>query len=310
MLTQWLRRQGAGSAQRTMAAVAMVAAVATLIALAGGAAAQPRGDLLWPDGAPGAQGTEEKDIPTVTVFLPPPERANGAAVVICPGGGYGMTAIDKEGYKVAQWLNTFGVAGFVLDYRHSGRGYGHPAPLADVQRAMRFVRAGAEGFRVDPARVGVMGFSAGGHLASTAGTLYDFPAYEPTDEADKISCRPDFMILVYPVIASGKPHSHVGSFRNLLGAEPDPELLAKMSTETQVTDKTPPTFLVHGTDDTGVPVENSIEFFMALRRHGVPAELHCYKEGPHGFGLGVWGGPVAGWPLLCKEWMDVSGFLD
>jgi alpha-beta hydrolase superfamily lysophospholipase len=180
----------------------------------------PMTELLWPKGAPGAKGDKPADKPTLTIWLPKPELANGAAVVICPGGGYGALAVDHEGKQIAEWLNSFGVAGFVLQYRHHGRGYQHPAPLQDAQRAIRTVRARAEEFKIDPKRIGILGFSAGGHLASTAGTHFDRGDPSAADPIERASCRPDFMVLCYAVITLGEPYTHGGSQANLLGKTP------------------------------------------------------------------------------------------
>jgi len=267
---------------------------------------------LWTDGAPGAKGSEDGDKPTLTIYLPAKEKATGAAVVICPGGGYGHLAMDHEGHQIAQWLNSFGVAGFILQYRHSkrGAGYGHPVPLQDAQRAVRMVRSRAEEWKVDPARIGILGFSAGGHLASSAGTHFQNRYSDAKDSIDKVSCRPDFMVLIYPVISFTESFTHKGSRRNLLGSNPDRKLIESMSNERQVTPETPPTFLVHGNDDKGVPPENSIFFYLALRKAKVPAEMHIYENGRHGFGLGKQFGPVSSWPLRCQKWMKNRGLLD
>lgn len=267
---------------------------------------------LWSDGAPGARGSEDGDKPTLTIYLPPSGKATGAAVVICPGGGYGHLAMDHEGHQIAQWLNSFGVAGFILQYRHSksGAGYGHPAPLQDAQRAVRTVRARAKEWKVDPERIGILGFSAGGHLASSAGTHFQNRYDDAKDSIDKVSCRPDFMVLIYPVISFTEPFTHKGSRKNLLGDNPERELVENLSNERQVTSQTPPTFLVHGNDDTGVPPENSIFFYLALRKAKVPAEMHIYENGRHGFGLGKNFGPVSTWPTCCQVWMRNRGLLD
>ena len=267
---------------------------------------------LWADGAPGAKGSEDGDKPALTIYLPAKEKATGAAVVICPGGGYGHLAMDHEGHQIAQWLNSFGVAGFILQYRHrnSGSGYGHPAPLQDAQRAVRTVRARANEWKVDSARIGILGFSAGGHLASSAGTHFQNRYSDAKDSIDKFSCRPDFMILIYPVISFTEWCTHKGSRRNLLGDDLQKELVENLSNERQVTPDTPPTFLVHGNDDTGVPAENSIFFYLALRKAKVPAEMHIYENGRHGFGLGKQLGAVSSWPLRCTEWMRGRGLLD
>ncbi|MCX8037125.1 MAG: alpha/beta hydrolase [Candidatus Sumerlaeia bacterium] len=278
--------------------------------------------LLWPDGAPGAVGNEDKDKPTLTIFAPPADKANGCAVVICPGGGYGHLAVDHEGFQVGQWLNSFGVTGVMLKYRIAPA-YRHPAPMQDVQRAIRTVRYWASRpqsampnppLRLDPARIGVMGFSAGGHLASTAATHFDSGRPEAADPIERMSCRPDFAILVYPVISFTTEYAHKGSRANLLGKDPDPKLVEWLSNELHVTPETPPTFLIHTGGDTGVPAENSVLFYLALRKAKVPAELHIYEKGPHGFGLGrdaKRGDPVlATWPDRCQAWMGVRGLLE
>jgi acetyl esterase/lipase len=274
------------------------------------ARAESKTELLWPAGAPGAKGQSDDDKPTLTISLPPADKATGAGVVICPGGGYAHLAITYEGFDVGQWLNDHGLAAFVLNYRHRGKGYGHPAPLDDAQRAIRTVRARAAEFGVDPKRIGILGFSAGGHLASTAGT--HFGAGEP-DAADKIereSSRPDFLILCYPVISFATPYAHQGSKKNLLGENADAKLVEQFSNELQVTPETPPTFLFHTDADTGVPPENSVLFYLALRKAKVPAELHIYEKGPHGVGLGQKLPAVKTWPDLCIDWMRERGLLE
>jgi acetyl esterase/lipase len=285
--------------------------VAILLCLCSLAVAEPKGELLWPDGAPGVKGDADGDKPTLTIYLPPPEKATGAAVVICPGGGYGALAVDHEGHQVGQWLNSFGVAGFIVKYRHSrsGAGYGHPAPIQDAQRAIRTVRSRAKEWGVDPNRIGILGFSAGGHLASTAATHFHESFCEPRDGIDRTNCRPDFAVLIYPVIAFGEPFTHVGSQRNLLGADADKSLIEKFSNEKQVTPQTPPTFLIHTWEDKGVPAENSIAFYLALRKAKVPAEMHIFLKGPHGFGLGQKLDGASAWPGLCQKWMQESGVL-
>jgi acetyl esterase/lipase len=273
------------------------------------AADAPKAELLWPDGAPGAKGDKPADKPTLTICLPKAELANGAAVVICPGGGYGALAVDHEGRQVAQWLNSFGVAGFILEYRHSGRGYQHPAPLQDAQQAIRTVRARAAEFKVDPQRIGILGFSAGGHLASTAGTHFDRGDPSAADPIARASCRPDFMVLCYAVIAFGEPYTHRGSQNNLLGKNPPAELVRSLSNEKQVTKDTPPTFLFHTDADTGVPAENSVFFYLALRKSGVPAELHIFRPGQHGLGLAPHTPGTSEWPKCCEGWLRSQGFL-
>jgi acetyl esterase/lipase len=262
---------------------------------------------LWPQGAPGAVGNEDRDNPTLTVYLPKPELATGAAVVICPGGGYQGLA-DHEGRPVAEWLNGLGVAGFVVKYRLGPR-YHHPAMLQDAARAIRTVRARADEWRVDPQRVAILGFSAGGHLASTAGTHFDAGKADADDPIERQSSRPDRLILIYPVIALATPYAHVGSRRNLLGDDPPKELVESLSNETQVTAQTPPAFLVHTNEDKGVAAENSLLFVLALRKAGVPAELHMFEKGRHGLGLGSDDSAFAAWPGLCATWLKGQGYL-
>ena len=264
--------------------------------------------LLWPEGAPGALGDEAVDRPRITVYLAPPDRATGAAVVVCPGGGYRVLASDHEGRQVAEWLSSLGVSAFVLQYRLGPR-YRHPAPLQDAQRALRMVRARAEGWRVDPTRVGILGFSAGGHLASTAATHFDDGQADAADPVERESSRPDFAVLCYPVITFAGVATHSGSREHLLGEDPDPELVALLSNERQVTERTPPTFLFHTADDAGVPVENSLLFFEALRRAVVPAALHVFAHGRHGVGLAPDDPDLSQWPALCARWMETLGLL-
>ncbi|PQO37252.1 alpha/beta hydrolase [Bremerella cremea] len=272
-------------------------------------AADPAKEPLWPEGAPGAKGTEEKDIPTITAYLPASEINTGCAVVVCPGGGYGHLATGHEGVEIGEFWNKQGVAAFVVEYRHSGRGYKHPAPLQDAQRAVRTVRARAEEYNLDPNRIGIMGFSAGGHLASSVGTHFDAGNPDAKDPVERVSSRPDFMILCYPVIAFDKPYTHKGSQRNLLGDDAPAELIEKMSSELQVTKDTPPTFLFHTTEDTGVPPQNSIVFYMALKEKGVPAEMHVFEKGRHGIGLGKNVPGSSAWPRLCVMWLKNQGMI-
>jgi acetyl esterase/lipase len=272
-------------------------------------AAEPREELLWAEGAPRALGDEAKDRPTLTICLPDKEKAAGSAVVVCPGGGYGGLAVGHEGHDIARWFNELGVAALILEYRHRGRGYGHPAPLQDVQRAIRTARARAGEFGVAADKIGVMGFSAGGHLASTAGTHFDKGNPEAKDPIERVSCRPDFMILCYAVIALDEPYTHRGSQRNLLGENPDPALVRSLSNEKQVTADTPPTFLFHTDEDTAVPPENSIHFYLALRRAKVPAELHVFRTGRHGLGLAGNTAGTSAWPKCCEDWLRGQGLL-
>jgi acetyl esterase/lipase len=282
------------------------------------AASPPETLLLWPKGTPDAKGTDpDKDVPTLTTWLPQPDRATGAAVVVCPGGGYGMLASDHEGKQVAEWLNSLGIAAFVLKYRLGPR-YHHPAMLQDAGRAIRTVRAGASRWGVDPHRIAIIGFSAGGHLASTAGTHFDAGKPDSEDPIERVSSRPDRLILVYPVIALATPYGHAGSLRNLLGEKPSLELVESLSNERQVTKDTPPTFLAHTNADTGVPAENSLLFALALRKAKVPVELHLFERGQHGLGLGngtaqfkIKADPAfQAWPKLCETWLKNQGFLD
>ena len=240
---------------------------------------------LWSDGAPGALGKEAKDIPTLTVFLPPPDKATGAAIVICPGGGYGGLA-DHEGSHYARFLNEQGVAGFVLKYRLGSAGYRHPVMLQDAARAMRTVRARGGEWKLDPQRIGIMGSSAGGHLASTLLTHFDAGKPDAADPIERVSSRPDLAVLCYPVVTMTDPFTHKGSRQNLLGNNPAPELVKELSAELQVTKDSPPCFIWSTWEDKTVPVENSLQLALALRHAGVPADLHIYERGPHGLGLG------------------------
>jgi acetyl esterase/lipase len=265
--------------------------------------------LLWPQGAPDAVGQDEKDKPSLTIFLPPAEKATGAAVVICPGGGYGFLAVDHEGKQIGEWLNSIGVAAFMLKYRIAPR-YHHPAPMQDAQRALRTVRARAKEWHIDPQRIGIWGFSAGGHLASTAGTHFDNGKTDADDPVERASCRPDFLILSYPVITMALPYTHMGSRQNLIGKDPDPKLVESLSNEKQVTAKTPPTFLFHTNADDGVLPENSVRFYLALRQAKVPAELHIYEKGPHGVGLAPKDPVLSTWKDRLQAWMKSRGLLN
>ena len=262
--------------------------------------------ILWPGGAPGALGSEPVDVPTLTPYLPPKDKMTGAAIIVCPGGGYTHLA-DHEGGPVAEWLNSLGVTAFVLKYRLGPR-YHHPAPMQDAARAIRIVRARAGEWGLDPQRIGILGFSAGGHLASTAGTHFDSGKPDASDAIERVSSRPNLMILIYPVITM-RDRTHPGSKKSLLGDEPTPELVTLLSNDEQVTKETPPTFLVHTTTDSAVPVENSLLFVAALRKAGVPFEFHLYERGPHGFGLGGKDPVLATWPDRCADWLKLHGFV-
>lgn len=273
---------------------------------------------LWEGAVPHAVGKSEADQPSLTLYRAPADQANGAAVVICPGGGYGFLANEHEGKQVAEFFNQLGVTAFVLKYRIVTKdrpGPLHPAPLADAQRAIRLVRAKANEYGLDPQRIGIMGFSAGGHLASSAATHFDL-GLDNGDTIDKVSCRPDFAILAYPVITMEDGVTHGGSKRNLLGEKPDPKLIELMSNEKHVTKNTPPTFLFHTSADTAVVPENAIRFYLACQKAGVPVELHIYEKGRHGVGLGrdpKWTGgekSVASWPDRLADWMKTRGLLE
>jgi enterochelin esterase family protein len=270
--------------------------------------ADPKVEILWPNGTPDAKGEEDSDKPTLTVYLPSAAKANGTAVVVCPGGGYGALAIDHEGRQIANWLTDRGITAFVLKYRIAPR-YHQPAPLQDAQRALRTVRARANEWHVNPSRIGIWGFSAGGHLASTAGTHFDAGKPDAEDRIERVDCRPNFMILSYPVITMHKPVTHMGSRNNLLGAEPDEKLVHLYSNEEQVTAQTPPTFLFHTNADTGVLPENSTLFYQALCKYRIPAELHIYEKGPHGVGLAQNDPVLSTWPDRLEAWLRTRGLL-
>jgi acetyl esterase/lipase len=265
---------------------------------------------LWPGGAPLAQGASDEDVPTLTPYYAANPAPTGTAVIVCPGGGYTRLAMDHEGKQVADWMNMIGITAFVLKYR-LGPKYHHPVMLMDAQRAIRYVRSLAPSLKLDATRIGIMGFSAGGHLASTTGTFLEdpTPANITRDEIDRGSARPDFMILGYPVITLTESWVHKGSRRNLLGETPDPALLARLSNDTQVTKNTPPAFLFHTDDDAGVPPENSVTFYLALKKAGVPAELHVYQHGKHGVGLAPDDPVLKTWPARLADWLRVRGLV-
>jgi len=284
--------------------------------LVGALGAEPRVIPLWPEGVPGAKpdGGEEYirdervynvQKPSLTFF--PATNPNGTAVIVCPGGGYERLAVAKEGSGVAGWLNRLGVSVFVLKYRL--KEYGQPAPLQDVLRAMRLVRSRAIEFGVRADRIGVFGSSAGGHVAACAATMFDDPVGKTGHVLDAVSARPDFAGLQYPVITMRLPHAHSGSRKNLVGEKPALELEAAWSVETRVTKATPPVFLFHTQEDESVPLENSLMFYSALRAAGVPAEMHLFEKGPHGFGLRKDLGPASDWPRLFENWLRAYGWL-
>jgi len=281
---------------------------------------------LWPEGIPGSKTdpsyvekitiTEGKTIrcekvvtPDLTVFLPAPEKSNGAAVMICPGGGYGALAFDHEGNAIAKWLNDNGIAGIILKYRlpsdliMKDKSIG---PLQDAQEAMRIIRRHAEEWKIDPKKVGVIGFSAGGHLASTISTHYAEKVY---DVKDNTSARPDFSLLIYPVVSMDTLVTHRGSRNNLLGLKPGDDLVRRFSNELQITADTPPAFLVHSSDDDAVPVMNSIGYYKGLQKNKIPAELHIFQKGGHGYGLAIGRGTESSWPDLCIKWLKAMGLI-
>ncbi|MSR42943.1 MAG: alpha/beta hydrolase [Pedosphaera sp.] len=289
-------------------------AAAIVFAFASLALAQPKESFpLWPKGTPGALGADPvKDIPTLTPFWPDPAKATGAAVVICPGGGYGGLA-QHEGKDYALFLNHHGIAAFVLKYRLGSAGYRHPAMMNDVIHAIRTVRANAADWKIDPKRIGVMGSSAGGHLASTAVTHFDAGKPDAADPIERASSRPDLGILCYPVISMGAV-THQGSKNNLLGKEPSAELVKLLSSELQVTKETPPCFVWHTWEDKGVKIENALSFVSALQANGVRFDFHVYEKGGHGLGLGLRDftpektAQLHPWTSALAGWLKVQGF--
>ncbi|UII23606.1 alpha/beta hydrolase [Fulvivirga ligni] len=256
---------------------------------------------LYPNGVPGALGQEEKDMPKLYYYGSESAKP-GPAVVICPGGGYEHLAMEKEGFKMAKWFNTFGMSAIVLQYRLGGDGYKHPIPLEDVKMAMRTVRSKAKEWNLDENKIGVIGFSAGGHLASTLATHWD-DGVKGSDDLLAISSKPNFAILGYPVITLKDDFTHKGSRRALLGDQPDSTLVSSLSNETQVTNQTPPTFLFHTYEDGSVPVQNSLQFYAAMVKAGVPGELHVYQKGGHGLGFGPGESSYHTWRVTCEQWL-------
>jgi acetyl esterase/lipase len=272
---------------------------------------------VWPNGAPDSNGInqaeevfEGKRVRNVSeaeiyVYLPKIGVNTGAALVICPGGGYAIEAMDHEGYDMAEWLSRQGVAGIVLKYRLPN---GHDQiPLEDAQRTIRMVRQKAVEWGINPAKIGIAGSSAGGHLASMAATRFDLGKPDSNDPIEKYSCRPDFMLLLYPVITLDEEFGHIGSRINLIGQGNKWELVEKYSNERQVSAQTPPTFMVLADDDTTVPPRNSIEFYLALKKFKIPAEMHIFRDGGHGFGMNKTNKPVDQWPTLFTQWMKAQG---
>ena len=281
----------------------------TLVVAAGLAQSQTPDTIpLWENRAPGALGDADTDRPTLTIFRAA-ARPNGVtSVIVAPGGGYVNLAIDKEGSQIASWFNAMGVTAFVLKYRLGPR-YHHPIELGDAQRAIRLVRFRAAQFGVAPDRIGMMGFSAGGHLAATAGTRFDDGNTSASDEVDRASSRPDFLILAYPVISFDPAIAHAGSVRSLVGENPAPALLQELSAELHVNAKTPPTFLFSTNADRAVPAENTVRFYLALRQAKVPAEMHIFENGPHGVGLDLGDPALSLWPTLLTNWLRGRGLL-
>ncbi|MEZ5106356.1 MAG: alpha/beta hydrolase [Draconibacterium sp.] len=280
--------------------------------------AQDKTLKVWPNGAPNDNGMKEpeekyeglrvRNVSEAEMYVYLPEENNsGAAVVICPGGGYWIEAMDHEGYDMAAWLKSKGVTGIVLKYRLP---YGHhEVPASDLKRAIQIVRSNAKEWGIDPQKVGIAGSSAGGHLASTVGTHFDTGIKDSSDPIDKISCRPDFMLLLYPVVTFNEEFGHMGSRKNLIGEGNDWKMVEEYSNELHVTPETPPTFLVLADDDKAVPPRNSVEFYLALKKNNVPAEMHIFQEGGHGFGMKKKNLPVEEWPNLFYNWLEAMKFV-
>lgn len=274
---------------------------------------------LWPEGVPGSLGSAEEEVlddgryrlvhePTLSYFAPATDAAAGTAVIVCPGGGYNHLAFHKEGEQYARWLSEQGISAFVLKSRL--KHYGHPAPLQDVLRAIRLVRARSDEFGIGSDRIGVIGSSAGGHLAASASTLFDHEHGRTGAALDAVSARPDFAILMYPVITMVEEAAHRGSRINLIGSEADPALMKLVSVEKQVSSRTPPTLLIHTQEDQAVPMENSWLYFRALSEAGVPAELYIFERGGHGMGMGHGLGTTSGWPDRAAEWLAARGLIE
>jgi len=292
-----------------------------LVILVRNASSQTTIIKVWPDGIPGSlrsetyfeESTVTGDIvslyekvtdPTLTVFLPPAEKATGTAVLICPGGGYGVLAFDHEGFAIARWLNSNGIAGIILKYRlpsdmiMKDKSVG---PLQDAQEAMRIIRRNASQWKINSHRIGVIGFSAGGHLASTLSTHFAEKVYEVKDTT---SARPDFSLLIYPVVTFDSTFTHAGTRQNLVGDKPSEYTIRYFSNEYRITRNTPPAFLVHSADDKVVPVKNSIVYFEGLVRNNIQAEMHIFQKGGHGYGLAINRGTESAWPELCLSWLN------
>ena len=288
----------------------LTSALLSLIAALPSFAAEPTRFPLWPGGAPEAKGTTEEHQPTLDLYKPDTFPANGCAIVICPGGGYGGLAKDHEGIQPARFFNTFGVTAYVLHYRLGTQSYRHPIELHDAQRALRLARSRAAADGIDPTRLGIMGFSAGGHLAASTGTHHDAGNPAAPDPIDRLSSRPDFMVLCYGVLSFDPAITHKGSVKNLLGDQQnDPALLDFLSNEKQVNATTPPTFLFHTTTDQAVPVANSLRFYEACQKNKVPVALHVFQEGRHGVGLAQAEPNLKIWPTLLQQWIEQNRWL-
>jgi acetyl esterase/lipase len=270
-------------------------------------------ELLWPDGAPGALGDGDADKPTLTIFLPPREKSAGTGVVILPGGGYVSCSMEKEGYRPALWFNERGVAAFVVRYRTNNAtctSYKHPSPIQDARRAMRIVRSRASQLGFESDKLGLMGYSAGGHLAASVATHWQDKIEDGKDNlAPSFSTKPDFLMLIYPVVTMLDPFVHAGSRKSLLCDYPPVKVMEEWSCQRKVTGETPPTFLVSTWEDKSVPAENSIEFYNAMRKWRVPGELHVYEKGPHGFGMNPGFGPASNWPDRLDEWLRIRSLI-
>lgn len=277
-------------------------ALLALFLAAPGRAAAPNEFPLWADAAPGTSQTGNVIVPTLTVYLPDPAKSVGLGMVVAPGGGYAGLAMDHEGKQIADWLNANGMAAFVLQYRHAPD-YMHPVPHLDASRAMRTVRARAKEWGISPTRIGMIGFSAGGHLTATLATQNDGGDPANADPIERASSRPDYVVLMYPVITMTDPYTHAGSRKNLLGEKPSAEMIAKMSAEKNVDDHTPPAFIFFTQDDPAVPIQNGLMYYEALCAHHVPAEMHIYRHGRHGVGLAKDDPVLNTWPDLFLAWL-------
>ncbi|MGA3068364.1 MAG: alpha/beta hydrolase [Tepidisphaeraceae bacterium] len=295
------------SARPSTRATLFLTILLTLTTIARAQTTEPSPIPLYDGQPPNSIGDSPIDIPTITPYFPAPDKTTGAAIIIFPGGAYNHYGIH-EGIPVAQWLNSLGITSFILKYR-LGPKYHHPIEMQDAQRAIRLIRSQSETFKIDPTRLGVLGFSAGGHLASTVATHFDPGQPSPWDKVEEYSSRPDLVLLIYPVITMQDPYTHLISRQNLLGDNPDPALEQETSNELHVTPDTPPCFLVHTADDQTAPVQNSLMFADALQKAGVPFELHIFQHGKHGFALGGNDPVLSTWPTLAAHWLQHYQFV-